>query len=392
MHFSKALGISILLLLLGYASFSQENEVEVLDVNQRSYELYLNQNWEQLIAFGDSAVKAGNDFYYLRVRIGIAYFELKKYRIAEDHFRKAIAFNSFENYPQQYLYYCLLANGKHEESRALARKFSVDLQTTVGFNTLKIIDLIAVDYGRKYASNDLPAAGFLQVGLNHYVGNRFSLFHTFSNYSQGDDLFKNTQYQYYLGASIPLKNNYKLSAGFHYLYNDFYVDFIDTHFKGNNYIAALTLKKSINKFDFSIGSTGILLDSIYQYQHEAGINFYPLANSKINIGLNAIVNTADHYKTTYVGILPIVTFKPNTTWSLFTSYLYNKGNNISEWNGFLVNNSIDLTQHRINLGINYAISKKWEINAIYQHESKIESFTKDNYQYNSIFFGIKFKP
>lgn len=77
-------------------------------VDGKSYDLYQKQEWDSLATFGKKALKKNFDSYYLRMRIGIALFEQKKYRLAENHFEKAIAFNDFDNLAKEYFYYLSL--------------------------------------------------------------------------------------------------------------------------------------------------------------------------------------------------------------------------------------------------------------------------------------------
>ena len=96
-------------------------------VEQKSYQLYLDKNWNELIKFGNRAINSGFDYYYLQIRIGIAYFEKKNYSLAENHFKKVLQFNSDDELAQEYLYYCFIYNGRNEEARMLSRLFKSDL-------------------------------------------------------------------------------------------------------------------------------------------------------------------------------------------------------------------------------------------------------------------------
>ncbi|MCU0409034.1 MAG: hypothetical protein MUD02_08815, partial [Bacteroidales bacterium] len=54
-----------------------------------TYKLYTDKNWNELISAAKKALHDGHDYYYLRMRIGIAYYEKKQYASAATHFRKA---------------------------------------------------------------------------------------------------------------------------------------------------------------------------------------------------------------------------------------------------------------------------------------------------------------
>ena len=43
-------------------------------IEQKSYQLYLDKKWDELICVGNNAIKNDMDYFYLRMRIGIAYY------------------------------------------------------------------------------------------------------------------------------------------------------------------------------------------------------------------------------------------------------------------------------------------------------------------------------
>jgi hypothetical protein len=62
--------------------------VNTQSVDQKTYTLYLNKQWKELIEAGNLAKKNNIDFYYLQYRMGIAYYELKRYRKAITFLKK----------------------------------------------------------------------------------------------------------------------------------------------------------------------------------------------------------------------------------------------------------------------------------------------------------------
>ena len=77
-------------------------------LDKQTYELYLDKNWKDLISLGKNGLEKGFDYFYLRMRIGIAYYELANYHRAIPHFRKAQLFNSKDQFANEYLYYSYL--------------------------------------------------------------------------------------------------------------------------------------------------------------------------------------------------------------------------------------------------------------------------------------------
>ncbi len=96
-------------------------------INTESYRLYLAQEWDSLISLGKHALKQDVDFYYLRMRMGIARYDQKKYRQAGIHFRKALEFNQDDPVALEYLYYAYLFSGQIEQAKLLRKEFRGDL-------------------------------------------------------------------------------------------------------------------------------------------------------------------------------------------------------------------------------------------------------------------------
>ena len=48
--------------------------------NNETNRLYTEANWHELIPIAKESIENGHDFYYMRMRLGIAYFEKKNYK------------------------------------------------------------------------------------------------------------------------------------------------------------------------------------------------------------------------------------------------------------------------------------------------------------------------
>ena len=74
----------ILLLLISkiYNSFAQLNATEI---DQQSYQYYLDEKWKPLIKYGKLAANQGYDEYYFNLRLGIACFNKYNYYKAADY-------------------------------------------------------------------------------------------------------------------------------------------------------------------------------------------------------------------------------------------------------------------------------------------------------------------
>ena len=381
-----------------------EEEFTSQYVENRSYSLYLSKDWKALILLGDSALDKGFDYYFLRIRLGVAHYELKHYFIAQNHFDKALEFNSLEDLPKEYLYYCYVFTQRFEESRRVAKKFSAALQSKIGFDKLTAVDFVSVEAGKKITTIlDMPDANVFDANIGHYLFNRVYFTHSYLNYSQGNDIWNVKQNQYFLKMNVPLKNNWLLAGSFHFVQRNTTVNLtapVNSLVKnktstqivlGYNYVESFTVSKYMRNHEFVLGSTALWLDSIFQFQNDATYTFYPLSNTKFSIGTKAYLIAQQNYSKLNFAAMPFINFKPSNRVNLFASYLYNQVDNIAEWNGALINNSPDITTGRFSLTATLALSPKWDLSATYQNEIKEARYTS-NYLFNSMFLSLKFKP
>jgi hypothetical protein len=150
--------------------------------DQQTYEYYEQQRWDDLIPVAREALAAGYDYAYLRLRLGIAFFEQERYRQAVPHFRRALAFNPADGLTREYLYYSLLWGGQPDEARQYGGLPGADRtplpRPAAGhlfvLGTWKISE-------RETVVRDLWNGS---VGLQHGLGRRLLLAHTLSSLQQ----------------------------------------------------------------------------------------------------------------------------------------------------------------------------------------------------------------
>ena len=115
--------LALLLLFTGFpflGGIAQEQEnFDFKYVEQKSYKLYSTGQWPELITFGKKAIKQGHDYYYLRLRLGLAYFNEQNYYLAALHLQKAHSLNTSESLPIQYLYLSYVYSNRTLAAHAL---------------------------------------------------------------------------------------------------------------------------------------------------------------------------------------------------------------------------------------------------------------------------------
>ena len=274
----------ILLLLISKInnSFAQLNATEI---DQQSYQYYLDEKRRPLIKNGKLAAKQGYDEYYFNLRLGIACFNRYNYYKAADYFIRALKNDASSEVAREYLYWCNLYIG---DENAAANYYSMlpdSIQNRILYKPKKLLESIFVDGGLKISDKPKEAKnlGYVNLGLNHKFSSTFSIYHAYT-YQQQTQIWGNfKQHQYYIAPSFSFKHRWKLVLGFHYahyssnlsLTNDvvfqnskptspppFGTSFFDSttyrhqningKFSSNSLYSQITVSKSIKRFDVNV--------------------------------------------------------------------------------------------------------------------------------------------
>lgn len=395
-----------------------QDTLSALWAETRTLQLYKEKKWDQLIDLGKQALHKGYDYYYMRMRVAIAYYEKQNYILAEKHFEKALLFNSSDELAKEYLYYCYVFTGRSEQARLLSRSFSQQLATKTRTERSSAVEYLLFEGGTKTSdaagyydvhtgrkSNYFNPALYFHAGLNHYMKNRLSAFHAVTFFNQETFLGITRQRQYYLNVSIPFRKNWLISPAFHLIgvSNETRVTPppmpgkppprpITTVANNTYYVGSLAVEKMFGKTLFNAGNTVSNMSGTTQLIHSAGLAYYFLGNSKIVLGCTGYLHTENNYSSLNVSYSPYLYLQPHRDFSLRLSYLANQQNNIIELNGYIVNNSPDLTNQRFGALATVNLSRSLALYGLYQLEMKQERVQLFNYQYNVIVVGLKITP
>jgi hypothetical protein len=90
-----------------------------------TYDFYIKESWAKLITVSDLALKQNTDFYYLRVRRGIAFYQLENYRNAKVEFEQALHFFPVDTFSKKMIYYSMLYSGDALRAEQFVSKWPV---------------------------------------------------------------------------------------------------------------------------------------------------------------------------------------------------------------------------------------------------------------------------
>jgi hypothetical protein len=120
----RLLIVAFMLLCVAFSTHAQgQNNNEFNRLDSLSYACYLQGNWDCVIQMSNKALDKGYDYYYLRMRLGIALFSQEKYRLAAKHFENALRFSVDDSNALHYLMQSYQYGGLAFEAVALEKQY-----------------------------------------------------------------------------------------------------------------------------------------------------------------------------------------------------------------------------------------------------------------------------
>lgn len=273
------LSIILLQATIGFAQDQYNYSV----VDAKSYSLYLNKDWSQLLTYGKDVVQHNLDFPLLRLRLGYAAFQLKNYSEAIKQYEKVIQNDSYNSVARYYLWVCngLLNNNEVGDinipfisTEAITKEQQQQTKiTNVGFEG----SYKATDFVRRsnsiYGRFDLGG----RLGYNVHMEQSLAIYNNTLNEPLYAAVNNNTniqvnQVEYYNKTSITLSKRWVLKGAYHYVYTPF------NNLAYQNHIGMLGMQYNTPKFSIQAnGILGKMIDTSFQ-QYTAQVKYYPFGN------------------------------------------------------------------------------------------------------------------
>jgi tetratricopeptide (TPR) repeat protein len=259
----------VMFIVFGFSVFAQKNSKQIKEsyVDSLSYVYSMNGNYNELISLAKKSFDAEIDFYYLRYRIGISYFNQKKYLLAAEHFGKALEFYPGDFYTKEYLFYCNLYLNNLDEAKQIVLKLPLNSQSyyTKMLGKEKMLNIESGYQTTSYSNNQsantfmgsdgvyaesdrMKSLQYYQIGVNFPISKKMKLYtglsfvqnirerHIYSNYMSYIYDYQNavfnksiklkdtaqdytlSQYQFYLGSTFNLPKRFSMQVGFQNMY------------------------------------------------------------------------------------------------------------------------------------------------------------------------------
>jgi hypothetical protein len=298
-------------------------------VNTETYRFYMEQKWDSLIHLGKEALRGDVDYYYLRMRMGIACFSKKNYRTAAQHFAVALEQNNGDPAALEYLYYCRLYSGQGEQAQHVQAQFKGDLTLKLPPWKGKFFGSIGAEYLYQAGADDhlfadpggiypldvagtQSTTGYLSnatVSLVNHLAPGIVLSHAYTYLWKSSHYFYNDgesaiylpdqrliQNQYYLSPRFTTPSGYTFMPMFHVLgikYQAIYDN--GQGYQGGSslvlgtlhetdFVTGMGFKKNLGRVDLDLGGWYGHLNSARQIQGRAGFTWFPLGNLNLYAG------------------------------------------------------------------------------------------------------------
>jgi hypothetical protein len=167
-------------------------KLDFATVDQLTYRCYMEKKWDSVILVGKQAIRQNIDFYYLRARMGIAFYEKEDYFPAVTHLQKARQFNADDPVIANYLYYSYLYTNRVEEA-----------------------GLLKPDINKGMRPSEVHAEGGYTISSDRAPDNLATLMGSDSIYGE-QDLYGNNYYGN-LALKMKISNRIGLSLSYNYL-------------------------------------------------------------------------------------------------------------------------------------------------------------------------------
>jgi len=287
----------------------KKKQLSYKQVDSTTYAQYLKQDWKPLLKLGKQSRIEGIDFYYLKVRMGIAYFKENKMLSAIKLLEEAYGVNSYDVVVQDYLYWAYRYSGLVLESRLfystmdkkLKEQINLDLPfvSTLNFNVLATTN---IDYDKMLQEDAISENNDIRIlpknyqlyslGMSHPLSKRVNLYHQLSilptnSVQQENDggILINESYsekesRYYVAITVALGNRWYLDTYFNFISGK-YDNLNGEGFTNTDIVFGGALTKASYFVRNTVNISVSNLNGLNQFQAGYSVSLYPLGSTLV---------------------------------------------------------------------------------------------------------------
>jgi len=130
-----------------------QDTVNFTNIDVKTYGFATFAEWDSVIHYGKLGLANDIDYFYLRLRLGEAYYYKQNYAAAIKHFENALKNNSGDTSTQEFLYYSYLFSGRENDARFLGTKMTDGTKKTVHLKKNISLKNIYFEAGPSFSNN-----------------------------------------------------------------------------------------------------------------------------------------------------------------------------------------------------------------------------------------------
>lgn len=313
--------ILFLLIITSFVSIKAQDTIGYLQLEQKTTEFYFSSQWDSLIIVGNLGLANNIDYFYLRTRLGVAYFYKENYGKAISNLEKAKKMNPSDEFANSYLYLSYKYMGRDLDAEVVGKTLSDTLRKSELFRKTPLFSGLYLEIGANSAGSYIPAdmtklssnvsetsskANALQygfLGLKNQVTPWLSLFYGYSFLSTSStiytyqrvapplfvkkslsDIFVKQQ-QFYISSKIRIARGLNLNPYFHSI--NLKNDLSSISFSGDStllirdYIVGVGVSKQLGNFEFGGEISKNKMNNTNHTQVMGSLAWYPLSNKNL---------------------------------------------------------------------------------------------------------------
>lgn len=210
----KKLVILFIALFVMPFSFLAAQQIDLkAEYDQKTYDQYLAKDWSGLISSGKEAIEKNVDFYYLRLRMGIAYGAQFNYRMAIVNYKKALEFAPNDPLAQEYLYYAYYYAGMKHTAALYAASLPVSLRNKIDPQKLSAFGNIFMEGGAAFSTYDDGETSLSSATNQYFTETMLPQWQSYFNGSLLFNLSNSLSWSLaYTGLNIHSNHLYKINS------------------------------------------------------------------------------------------------------------------------------------------------------------------------------------
>ena len=261
--------IKLILVLIIISTNLISQDITYDSIERSTYKLYKQEKWNELIEKGNLGLKSGIDYYYLRMRLGIAYLEKSNFRMAAGEFENALRFNNNDKIAWQYFGSALKNSNQNNRFLSLSSEVPKNLLPSLYPERRRILEMIYFESGISLTDNFDENAFNNLMGQNDIYGYQNMYGNNFYAHL-GTQWRLNNSLSAYVGYSYM---NIEKRQRFQYTTYDAVVDSVVHESWGYSKYYSFPLKEHNKQYDYSITQNELYANLTYTASN--GIQIIP---------------------------------------------------------------------------------------------------------------------